>query len=207
MDSKTIILNRIAAARVTAQDAQRPEIARQPVDLDRFCEFLADYRAKVYRIATTDLNSTLNSLTEGKRLLVATDFPAEFEPSEPAHRDNNFSARELNDFDTTLTLCELGIEETGTLVLNGGLGQGRRAITLVPDHHICLIRSDQVVHSVAEAIARLDPVRPITLISGPSATSDIELVRVEGVHGPRRLDVVVIDDGMSRDACDPSKAV
>jgi L-lactate dehydrogenase complex protein LldG len=112
--------------------------------------------------------------------------------------DNALDVTELDALDGILTACELAIAETGTIVLASGAGSGRRALTLVPDLHICLVEADQIVELVPEAIARLGPVvrdmrRPLTLVSGPSATSDIELDRVEGVHGPRRLAVVIAE--------------
>jgi L-lactate utilization protein LutC len=106
---------------------------------------------------------------------------------------SDLTPRRLDEVDSVISACALAVAETGTIILDGGSGQGRRLLTLVPDHHICVIRvPDQVVASVPQALEGVDPTRPQTWIAGPSATSDIELDRVEGVHGPRTLDVILV---------------
>jgi L-lactate dehydrogenase complex protein LldG len=154
-------------------------------DVDLFAERVAEYRATVHRVAASELPAKLAELARGR-----TGVPPGF--GFDGVEDRQLSTGELDGLDTVITGCALAIADTGTIVLDGGAESGRRALTLVPDHHICVVREDQVVASVPDAIARLDASAPLTFVSGPSATSDIELDRVEGVHGPRELDVVIV---------------
>jgi L-lactate dehydrogenase complex protein LldG len=173
---------------------------------DLLAENLADYRAHVHRCGPDEVAATVAGLLErrGSRTVgVPADLPPDWLASVSALDDVRtvadspaLAARELDAVDSVVTGCALAVAETGTLVLDAGPGQGRRALTLVPDHHVCVVVAPrQVVASMPLAFPRLDPARPQTWISGPSATSDIELDRVEGVHGPRTLDVVLVFEG------------
>jgi L-lactate dehydrogenase complex protein LldG len=154
-----------------------------------FVERVEDYRAVVTRCAPADLASAVAGVLGGARSVVPPGLDLDVPGSVV---DTGFSAYELDDFDAVVTRAAVGIAETGTIVLDHGPDQGRRAITLVPDLHVCIVDTGQVVADVPDAIALLDPSRPLTWISGPSATSDIELDRVEGVHGPRTLHVLLV---------------
>ena len=167
--------------------------------VDRFEERLRDYDAQVERAAESDVAALIGRILEerGSPLMVAPEgLPATWLPENNSQPklDQNFTARELDRFDGVLTAATLGIAETGTLVLQHGPGQGRRALTLVPDFHLCMLQSCDIVATVPEAMARLVATanRPTTFISGPSATADIEMTRIKGVHGPRFLHVVLL---------------
>lgn len=163
------------------------------VDVQLFCVRVADYRATVHRVSADDLAATVRGLCQG-RTVVAPKPPCALEGLDTVLDDPPLSIQSLDAVDTVLTGAALAIAETGTIVLDGSPACGRRAVTLVPDHHVCVIHAEQIVATVPDAIAALPPTAPLTFISGPSATSDIELERVEGVHGPRRLEVVVVGE-------------
>jgi L-lactate dehydrogenase complex protein LldG len=209
--SRTEILRRIRAALADVPDTpdERPiprdyatvhgeRTPEQSTDL--LAEHLADYRAHVHRCTAADLPRTIAELltAHGSRTaVVPAGLPdgwlREAADVETTSGGDDITAAELDRIDSVVTGCALAVAETGTIVLDAGPDQGRRVLTLVPDHHVCVVRvPEQVVASVPQALPRLDPVRPLTWISGPSATSDIELDRVEGVHGPRTLDVVLV---------------
>ncbi|WP_371655788.1 MULTISPECIES: lactate utilization protein C [unclassified Streptomyces] len=207
--SRDRILARVRTAVADAREA--PEVTRDyltthtPDDpaavLDLLHENLAEYRALVHRTDAEGLPPLLARLLAERgsaTVLAPAGLPPEWLGATDAVRVQDrpeSTAAELDAVDSVVTGCALAIAETGTIVLDGGPDQGRRRITLVPDHHICVVRApDQVVASVPRAMVRLDPTRPLTWISGPSATSDIELDRVEGVHGPRTLEVVLVSD-------------
>ncbi|MFE7277449.1 lactate utilization protein C [Streptomyces sp. NPDC057623] len=169
--------------------------------VELLAENLADYRAIVHRCTPADLAATLAGMLAArgaKTVLVPPGLESEWLAATDAERIEDrprSTPDELDRVDSVVTACAVAVAETGTIVLDGSPDQGRRRITLVPDHHICVVRvPEQVVSSVPQALEHLDPARPLTWISGPSATSDIELDRVEGVHGPRTLEVVLVGD-------------
>jgi L-lactate dehydrogenase complex protein LldG len=177
--------------------AYRGAGAASPGDVvARFCERVSEYKATVTRVDAADLAGTVSDLCRGRRIAVPPGGPDVLRGVEVVVDDPPLSAHALDQLDGVMTGCALAIAETGTIVLDGGERSGRRALTLVPDWHICIVEASSIVAGVPDAVAALAGAaaegRPITLVSGPSATSDIELDRVEGVHGPRTLDVVVV---------------
>jgi len=169
---------------------------------------LVDYRALVRQCSADDLAGTIaTALTDrGAHTVVV---PSGFDSSWTAAvslsvltdgllADYQRTVAELDGVDGVITGCAVAIAETGTLILDGSPGQGRRVLTLIPDYHLCIVFADQIVADVPQALVRLEGTRPLTMISGPSATSDIELNRVEGVHGPRTLEVIIVSDERSR---------
>lgn len=172
--------------------------------VDRFAEHVAEYETTVHRVSQSKLPEAIEQSLKRRdveRLVVPPYLPKAWIPdsTETLHdtAGSRLTNEQLDESDGVLTGCALGIAQTGTIVLDAGRGQGRRALTLVPDYHLCVVKEEQIVGLVPEAIERLgDAVknegRAITFISGPSATSDIELERVEGVHGPRTLEVLIV---------------
>jgi L-lactate dehydrogenase complex protein LldG len=195
------ILHRIRTARADTGFTDIPIPARSPrpsteIDLiDRFTAHATDYRATVVR--TGSPRSTIAEVLTRRgitSLVVPSGFPESLLPQGPwsvLTDDPPLSTVQLDAAAGVITTATTAIAATGTIVLDGGPGQGRRALSLLPDYHLCVLAGSAVVQGVTQALARLDPTSPLTLISGPSATSDIELDRVEGVHGPRVLDIVI----------------
>jgi L-lactate dehydrogenase complex protein LldG len=212
--AKETILWRVRRATRDVPDEERPEDV--PVErgyrkeagasreelVARFAANVAEYEATVRRVAASDLPGAIGKALRGrgvKHLVVPPALPETWIPDgvEVLRATASLTNEQLDASDGVLTGCALGIAQTGTIVLDSGPGQGRRALTLLPDYHLCVVREDQVVGLVPEAFVGLEETvrtegQAVTFISGPSATSDIELNRVEGVHGPRALEVLIV---------------
>ncbi|MBU8829843.1 LutC/YkgG family protein [Mycolicibacterium goodii] len=200
-DARAAVLGRIRSALAAAPPPPVTvprDYHREPLtgvgDIERFAETVAEYRARVHRVESPDIAAVVRDLTgPDATVVVPPDVPAEWIIGVHVISDDPvLDVEQLDRADAVLTGCAVGIAATGTIVLDAGATQGRRALTLVPDHHICVVRTDQIVDTVPQGFAALGTDRPLTFISGPSATSDIELERVEGVHGPRTLDVLIV---------------
>ena len=209
-EARLDILSRIyrAGARPQADDRQATEQTSETGPaaprshreiVEQFAEYAAEYRARVSRCTESDLPRLIKELLAGELAILPPGLPADWAEGGAHITDSGQSHRELSGFGAVVTSCAVAIAETGTVVLDHGAGQGRRALTLVPDHHICVVYASQVLDSMPQGVDALGTAvragQPLTFISGPSATSDIELSRVEGVHGPRRLDIVLVDSG------------
>ncbi|WP_198586931.1 LutC/YkgG family protein [Glycomyces xiaoerkulensis] len=159
--------------------------------VDLLIDRLEDYRARVHR----GTGAIADALGDARRVVVPADLPAEWRTGGAEFvEDDRLPTADLDAADAVLTGCAAAVAVSGTIMLDAGPAQGRRAVSLVPDHHVIVVERERIVGHLAEALPRLHRSNPQTWISGPSATSDIELQRVEGVHGPRRLDVVISDD-------------
>jgi L-lactate dehydrogenase complex protein LldG len=205
-DAYQVVIARIrsalAAAPPTVPQVPRDYETALPADVDviaLFAERTADYRATIHETTGDGLAATVAAILAGwgaKTLVVPAGVPdawlADAKGIERLADDPPLSKVQLDAADAVITDAAVAVGETGTLVLDAGPSQGRRVLSLLPDRHLCVVPADRIVGTIPEALARLDPHRPLTWISGPSATSDIELQRVEGVHGPRVLDVVIV---------------
>ncbi|HEX5997321.1 MAG TPA: LUD domain-containing protein [Jiangellales bacterium] len=199
---RTALRDRPAPAAVVRdyRTADDPDRRSPGVLLDLLADRLADYRANVRRCSTDGIGTAVAAALRDRgagRIAVPDGLDdswlGDVRGVEFLADDPSLTPAALDGLDGTITGCAVAIAETGTIVLDGAAGQGRRALTLVPDYHLVVVLADRVVPSVPAAIARLTPTRPLTWISGPSATSDIELQRIEGVHGPRTLEAILVD--------------
>jgi L-lactate dehydrogenase complex protein LldG len=207
-DARDEILRRVRAAGAPRVEDSVAEPYRRRGSLGDeervrlFCERVGEYRAEVHRCAEPEIGRLIASICarqKARRLLIPQGLPSAWRSDElNLVDDEGQSPFELDAVDGALTGCTVAIAETGTIVLAAGPAEGRRALTLVPDLHVCVVGERQIVQLLPEALERIEEVgshvRPITLVSGPSATSDIELSRVEGVHGPRNLVVLVMKE-------------
>jgi L-lactate dehydrogenase complex protein LldG len=197
LSARDEILNKVRAAIEDAPPTTDiPREYRKTTDdsLQTFFDRLAHYEATTHHIGQDTLAPTVREILGVRKIVTPAGIPEQWVENAIVD-DPPLSNQDLDACDGVITTCTLAIAQTGTIVLDGGPGMGRRALTLVPDYHLCVVRGDQIVSSVPEAINHLtDPTRPLTFISGPSATVDIEMVRVRGVHGPRRLEVIVVTE-------------
>lgn len=210
-DAKSEILGRIRASLWDSpQPAEPVRTYRRVSDkgqeeiIEILVDRLIDYKANVYHETAETIAGRIDELlAKASRYVVPAGLDAAWLPEDTASRSavtdssnadkpGALSVRELDAVDAVVTSSTVSCAETGTIALNSNPAEGRRAITLVPDHHICVVPVETIVELIPETVARLDIEKPITWISGPSATSDIELIRVEGVHGPRTLDVIIL---------------
>ncbi|HET6867394.1 MAG TPA: LUD domain-containing protein [Solirubrobacteraceae bacterium] len=195
MSARDDILAKVKAAIADAEQ-EKPiprEYRTTTTDgLDTFLDRLAHYDATTHVVEPAELEGVVRAaLGNRRRIIVPEAWMTAVE--EPLTDDPPLTHDQIDQSQGVLTTCALAIAQTGTIILDGGPGMGRRALTLLPDYHLCVVKHDQIVASVPEAIAKLqtNPTRPITFISGPSATVDIEMTRVRGVHGPRNLEVII----------------
>jgi L-lactate dehydrogenase complex protein LldG len=185
-------------ARIERAYRHGPSLPRDAC-LELFIDRLKHYQVAVHLCSRSEVAGTIAGMVteRGKsRLIVPGDIdPAWLSGGPTFIRDESLGYRDLDVSEGVLTGCSLGIATTGTIVLRHGPGEGRRALTLIPDYHLCVVLADQVVETVPEAFRNLAASRSglVTTISGPSATADIEMTRIRGVHGPRTLDVIVVD--------------
>ena len=195
MSARDEILARVRSAIATAEPIEVPRDYRTTTDDDlaTFLDRLAHYDATTRVVDESELGATVRATLQGRRVVAPQGLPDGWLTGVDALTDDpRLSHDAIDDSDGVLTTCALAIAQTGTIVLDGGPGMGRRALTLLPDYHLCVVRIDQLVSSVPEAIRKLEPTKPLTFVSGPSATVDIEMTRVRGVHGPRRLEVIIV---------------
>lgn len=204
MSSRDDILTRVRTAIGNAKPSEpipRDYRTTTTDGLDTFLDRLAHYDAVTHVIDAADLEATISQALKDRDSIVVPDgIPDTWLTDVQVLADDPpLTHDQIDQSQGVLTTCALAIAQTGTIVLDGGPGMGRRALTLLPDYHLCVVRHDQIVASVPEAIAKLEnhPTRPITFVSGPSATVDIEMTRVRGVHGPRNLEVIVTTTAQS----------
>jgi L-lactate dehydrogenase complex protein LldG len=208
--SRDRVLERIRKANLRAAAPQQP-IPRdydcstsQTADktLALFEERLRDYDARIFPVRREEIAAKAAEILNAshrRRIAVPAGLPAAWQTAGvewiiDGTADLELSFDVLNAVDGVMTAATVGVAVSGSIVLQHGPAEGRRVLTLLPDYHLCVVEAAQVVETLPEAFARLDPIRPVTFISGPSATADIEMTRIKGVHGPRFLDVLLIQD-------------